>query len=211
MKTWDVTIAESISENIPLILACVAGFLSLLTVVRRRTREGNRGNRLSLQGTSSRGNAAQGVPKGDDVLTSFRKKSFEGSKICITWEVVGSGVSWKDHGEEMIKKLAVMTPELFILIRVRNTEEKKQLLQLLHGLSNLGVQRNQVLFCTSEKGYEAFTRQVSPRLLITHDTAAAKFLERILEYILVVGCPEDQFTGHTLRSVPSLSHLIQIS
>lgn len=121
-----------------------------------------------------------------DVMTRIKKKMFIGQKICIAFETLCGENGWKADGvaKEVLCWYA-FSSDVYVMCRIRNVEEKKRILSMLKDIE--GLQRHKVLFCTTQKGYEAFTRQISPALLITHDTTQVEFLCRILPYIVLVG------------------------
>lgn len=48
-----------------------------------------------------------------------------------------------------------------------------------------GLAPERILYCTSEKGYEAFTRQLKPSVLVVADAALSTKLEKFVPKILV--------------------------
>ena len=79
-------------------------------------------------------------------------------------------------------------------------------LALLKPFASSGLKREQVLFCATAKGHEAFTRQIKPTILVTSRPEVATLLARHVPYIVLVGA--DAAASASLQSnvisVPSL-------
>lgn len=197
------SLSESIERNFSLVLAVVVGVISLVYFAHRRrvgpppppqpaTRTA-----AAVDGT---GSERQGLAASQgDIVKSFVEQKFRGSKICVTWEVLEDKGQFGERGQEVAQWLSANS-EVFFMCRVPDEAEKRRLLQQFRPLAERGLERKRVLFCTTAKGYEAFTRQVNPVLLITHDASQARFLSRVLPYIIYVGtssvdCPNVQTIG----------------
>lgn len=207
-------IVEMLSRNASLALAVVAGVVTVLYFVRRRGNGSSRrpGTRPTVDrsristSTNSLSATAHFAPS-SDIVDSFQKNRFSSSKICITWDVLGSlEGTWKDGAEQVMERLVTST-EVFIMCQVADDSQKKNMLDFLRKFSTMGLERKRVLFCTTTKGYEAFTRQVNPSLLITHDPAQAKFLARVLPFILLVGNEAIPFPN--VQTVPTIASLLK--
>lgn len=203
-KTLLDSVSETVEKNISFIVAVLVGILSVIYMAKRR--RGNPSIPPRTGATTVRPPPRSSVlpSSSRDVVEAFRSNHFKGSKICVTWDTLGVKEDWKQGAEEVAKHL-IRNSEVFFLCRVNDNEEKKNRLQLLRQYSNEGLERNRVLFCTTAKGYEAFTRQVNPKLLITHDRALASFLSAVLPYIILVDtekvhCPNVQ----TISSIGDL-------
>ncbi|EPY27958.1 hypothetical protein STCU_05379 [Strigomonas culicis] len=119
----------------------------------------------------------------DSVLTRIKNQTFVGSKICIEWEALFESEGWKEKGKEVLE-LYANTSDVYLMCHISQDEQKTKILNLVRGIQ--GLRRYKVLFSTTEKGYEAFTRQINPALLITRDLRLAELLSRVLPYIALV-------------------------
>eukprot|EP00796_Vickermania_ingenoplastis_P005236 gene5236-3750_t len=212
-KPFADLIMEMIEEHFGMILAILAGTVSILFFSRRRgggdaplARPAGRGSTAGTMPSISGG--APTIEPNSTIVDAFKKGKFNKSKICVTWDVLGDSDVWKDGGEAAAQCLVAST-EVFIMCRVKDEGEKKRILSLLRPLAESGLERKRILFCTTAKGYEAFTRQVNPNLLITHDLAQARFLARVLHYILFVG--NDTIDEKNVQTVSSVAVIVQIN
>lgn len=162
-------------------LCAIIGFSIYVLFVRRRTPRNNVSRRVPSAPVS----AAPILPSRDSIVTSLRQQKFVGSKVCITWDALESRTMTDDSSLNIIERL-VRSSDLFILCKVLDGNQQKRILDTLRPLASVGLNRKNVLFCSSHKGYEAFTRQIMPSLLVTHDPSQATFLARVLPFIILV-------------------------
>lgn len=205
------SILDVFSRNASLVLAVVAGVVTVLYFIKKRgsgstQRPGTRSS-LGDNRTSACTSAASNPTLSSSIVDSFLQNKFSSLKICITWDVLGSSDgTWREGAEQVVERLVTST-EVFIMCKVVDEDQKRKMLELFRKFSAMGLERKRVLFCTTTKGYEAFTRQVNPSLLITHDPAQAKFLARVLPFILLVGNEPIPFPN--VQTVPTIAALLK--
>lgn len=141
-----------------------------------------------------------------DIVSAIARNVFASVKICITWEVLGCGDTWKEGGERAMEFL-VSFPEIFIMVRVSDEVEQKKMVRFLRRFGEKGLERDRVLFCTTGAGYRAFVRQLNPVVLISHEPDEAEFLSRILPHIVLVN--EKNFAIPNIQSIPSILALTE--
>lgn len=144
--------------------------------------------------------------KDNDIVSAITRNVFAASKICVTWEVLGSGNTWNEGGEIAMKFL-VSFSETFFLCCVSDESELKKRVRFLQKFKNYGLDRDRVLFCTTSSGYRAFIRQINPAILISHDARESEFLSRVLPYIVFVG--EETLTAPNIQTIPSIKTLVK--
>lgn len=213
---------QQVSDNLTSVVIIVIGAVAFFYVARRKPNTASRPPpRAVPPGTvpSATARGAQrrpgpttlaAAPTGGaaavemSVLQRIKKQLFVGSRICLVWEVFCKGSQWGDSGKAKdVLKWYALTSDLYIMCRINKEGEEKAILDVLRDIE--GIQREKVLFCTTQKGYEAFTRQVNPALLITNDKAQAAFLSGVLPYIVLVG--EDTLVKPNVACVPSTASL----
>ncbi|CCW66872.1 unnamed protein product [Phytomonas sp. Hart1] len=185
-KPLSDVLLQQTSGSYTTLLALVIGAITILYVYKRKL--GRPHPPRSIRGSDS-ASTRQQLPKKDvdlDVLTKLRRKHFVGSKICCVWDVFFSDGQWLCDGKAKdILSWFASRLDVYLMCRISDQNEKKLILNQLKGID--GLQRHKILFCTTSKGYEAFTRQISPTILVTHDSFQAMFLSGILPYIILVG------------------------
>lgn len=197
------TLLDEVSERLPVsttaLVAIVVGAVTLYIFCRRK-------------GTSTRPpapvrrpiNAPKGEGEHSDVMHRIKSKSFVGKKICFAWEVLYDGTAWKADGKALsILQFYAFSSEVYLMCRIERAEDKKRILDIVSAID--GIERHRVLFCTTEKGYEAFTRQIDPSLLVTNDAAQVSFLKRVINTLVLVG--GDGVVANNVVCVPSVAAL----
>eukprot|EP00758_Cryptobia_borreli_P003463 Tbor_TRINITY_DN3764_c0_g1::TRINITY_DN3764_c0_g1_i1::g.2505::m.2505 len=91
---------------------------------------------------------------------------------------------------------------------VVTTPVMKEVLSFLKPFSSLGLKREQVLFCSSAKALESFSRQIEPTLLLTAETDHMKLLANHLPYIVCVGGNEMKEVSANVIMVPEVNNLL---
>lgn len=194
---------DEVTERLPVsttaLVAIVVGAVTLYIFCRRKTTPSRPPPvvRRPLSAPKREGEQS-------DVLTRIKQKSFVGKKICIAWEVLHDGETWKADGKALsVLQFYAFSSEVFLMCRISNPEDKRRILDLVKNVD--GIERHRVLFCTTQKGYEAFTRQIDPSLLVTNDAAQVSFLKRIIHtLVLVEGTGAE---GSNVLCVPSVAAL----
>lgn len=185
---------EEVSERLPVstttLVAIVVGAVSLYIYYRRKgpTQRPSPSARRPLGAPRDvrEPRDLRSVRAATDVLTRIKQKAFIGKKICIAWEVLYDGAEWAAQGKALaILQFYAFSSEVYLMCRIRSADDKKEILSLVKDVD--GLLRHRILFCTTEKGYEAFTRQIDPSLLITHDAAQVNFLKRVIQNLVLVG------------------------
>ncbi|KPA81280.1 hypothetical protein ABB37_03688 [Leptomonas pyrrhocoris] len=149
-------------------------------------------------------NAPKTEGEQSDVMTRIKQSGFVGKKVCIAWEVLHDGKAWKADGKALsVLQFYAFTSEVYLMCCIRNADDKKRIIGLVNGID--GIERHRVLFCTTQKGYEAFTRQIDPSLLITNDPAQVSFLKRIIQTLVLV--EGSGAVGNNVLCVPSVAAL----
>ncbi|KAG5490189.1 hypothetical protein JKF63_00308 [Porcisia hertigi] len=191
---------EEVSERLPVstttLVAIVVGAVSLYIFYRRKgpVQRPPGDPRRSLSAPRDGGETC-------NALARIKQKAFIGKKVCIAWEVLHDGKSWKAQGKALdILRLYAFSSEVYLMCRIQGADDKKRILSLIKAVD--GIERHRVLFCTTEKGYEAFTRQIDPSLLVTNDAAQVTFLKRIIETLVLVG--GDCVVASNVACVPSV-------
>jgi hypothetical protein len=139
----------------------------------------------------------------DDVITRLRSVMVVGWKVCVCIEALEGNpgeASLSNKAKSILQELC-SRHDVFVLVQECGCREEAAVLQELKSV--VGLRREKVLFCTTDKGYEAFTRQLSPAVLITTRVPLAAFLSRFLPYIILVGSNAAP-TNPNVTSVPSL-------
>lgn len=163
----------------------------------------------STRGSQGRRGGNRTLPlcvKDNDIVSAVARNVFATSKICVTWEVLGSGNAWNEGGESTMKFL-VSFSETFFLCCVSDETELRKRVHFLKKFKDQGLDRDRVLFCTSRSGYRALIRQINPVVLFSHDSQEVEFLSRVLPYIVLVG--EGTFTASNIQTIPSIKTLVE--
>ncbi|CAJ1036477.1 hypothetical protein, conserved [Leishmania lindenbergi] len=191
---------EEISERLPVstttLVAIVVSAVSLYIFYRRK-------DPAQRPPTSARRplGAPRDAVEACDAVTRIKQKAFIGKKICIAWEVLHDDKGWKAHGKALdILRFYAFSSEVYLMCRIRDAADKKQILNLVKAVD--GIERHRILFCTTEKGYEAFTRQIDPSLLVTNNAAQVMFLKRVIQTLVLVG--GDGVVASNVACVPSV-------
>lgn len=142
---------------------------------------------------------------GQTVLQRIKKKQFVGSKVCVVWEIFYKNGEWADGGKAKdILAWYAFSSDVYVMCKIGSRAEEKGILAVLMGIE--GIQRQKVLFCTTQKAHEAFARQIIPALLITNDRADASFLSGVLPFTALVGSG-DSAGKPNVACVPSAASL----
>ncbi|CCW60160.1 unnamed protein product [Phytomonas sp. EM1] len=199
----DVLLQQT-SNSFTTLLAFVIGAVTILYVYKKKI--GKQRPPHPIRGLDT-GSSQQQPSMKDvdvDVLTKLRKKQFKGSKMCCAWDVFFSNGEWLCDGKAKdILSWYASTLDVYLMCRISSQNDKIQILKELKGID--GLQRHKILFCTTPKGYEAFTRQISPTILVTHDSSQAMFLSGILPYIILVG--EGKTSKSNVSFISSISQI----
>lgn len=197
------TLLDEVTERLPVsttaLVAIVVGAVTLYIFCRRK------GSSARPPASTRRPlNAPKSEGESTDVLQRIKSKSFVGKKICFAWEVLYDGQGWKADGKALsILQFYAFSSEVYLMCRIERAEDKKHVLDAVKSID--GIERHRVLFCTTEKGYEAFTRQIDPSLLVTSDAAQVSFLKRVINTLVLVG--GDGVVGSNVLCVPSVAAL----
>ncbi|KAK7196169.1 hypothetical protein NESM_000551900 [Novymonas esmeraldas] len=194
---------EEVIERIPVstttLVALVVGAVSLY-IFYRREGHAHRPPAPTRRPLSASRDASEAT----DVMARIKQKAFVGKKICIAWEVLHDAEGWAAQGKALeILRFYAFSSELYLMCLIRDAEHKKRILSLVKGVD--GIERHRILFCTTDKGYEAFTRQIDPHLLVTNDAAQVAFLKRIINTLVLVG--SDGVVASNVACVPSIEAL----
>ncbi|KAG5464144.1 hypothetical protein LSCM1_00324 [Leishmania martiniquensis] len=191
---------EEVSERLPVstttLVALVVGAVSLYFFYRRK-------GPAQRPSTSARRplSAPRDAGEASDAMTRIKNKAFIGRKICVVWEVLHDGKNWKAEGKALdVLRFYAFSSEVYLMCRICGDDDKKKILDLVKGVD--GIERHRILFCTTEKGYEAFTRQIGPNLLVTNNAAQVAFLKRVIDTLVLVG--GDGVVGNNVACVPSV-------
>ncbi|KAG5464880.1 hypothetical protein LSCM4_00326 [Leishmania orientalis] len=191
---------EEVSERLPVstttLVAIVVGAVSLYIFYRRKgpVRRPSTSARRPLSSPRNAGEAS-------DAMTRIKNKAFIGKKICIAWEVLHDDKGWKAQGKALdILRFYAFSSEVYLMCRICGADDKKKIIDLVKAVD--GIERHRILFCTTEKGYEAFTRQIDPSLLVTNDAAQVVFLKRVIHTLVLVG--GDGVVASNVACVPSV-------
>jgi hypothetical protein len=198
-RTFFDEISERLHVSTTALVAIVVGAVTLYIFYRRKGPQ-------SRPSTDVRRPLSAPKKEGEqcDVLARIKQRSFVGKKICIAWEVLHDGKAWKADGKALsVLKFYAFSSEVYLMCRIANAEDKKRILDLVKGID--GIVRHRVLFCTTQKGYEAFTRQIDPSLLITYDAAQVTFLKRIIHTLVLI--EGSGVEGSNVLCVPSIAAL----
>nr|CCC93871.1 unnamed protein product [Trypanosoma congolense IL3000] len=187
---------EAILNRVPdvgilAVITALVGAVSLYVFVAKNRRPGS---------SRSRGNTAS---KDDrlDFLSKVRRGCFDGCVVCMSWEVLTEGGQWRAAAREALITLST-SMTVYLMCRVASEEEKRSILAMLKGIPRLV--RHNILFCETAKGYEAFSRQIKPAILVTHDSAQASFLGSVLPNVVLVG---SALPGSTVTNIGCVSEL----
>ncbi|KPI88557.1 hypothetical protein ABL78_2369 [Leptomonas seymouri] len=197
------SLLDEVAERLPVsttaLVAIVVGAVTFYIFCRRK-------GIASRPSTTLRRplNASKAEGGSSDLMTRIKQGSFMGKKVCIAWEVLHDGKAWKADGKALsVLQFYAFSSELYLMCHIEKAEDKKRILDLVKDID--GIERHRVLFCTTHKGYEAFTRQIDPSLLITHDAAQVSFLKRVIHsLVLVEGVSA---VGGNVLCVPSVAAL----
>lgn len=195
---------DEVSERLPVsttaLVAIVVGAVTLYIFCRRKGTPSRPPNTMRRPLSAPKNESEQ-----SDVMKQIKDKSFVGKKICIAWEVLHDGKAWKAGGEALrMLKFYAFSSEVYLMCRIANAEDKNRIWSLVKGID--GIERHRVLFCTTQKGYEAFTRQIDPSLLITTDAEQVAFLKRVIHSLILV--EGSGVVGNNVVCVPSVSALV---
>ncbi|EPY39173.1 hypothetical protein AGDE_04756 [Angomonas deanei] len=152
--------------------------------------------------------SARTLPKkteSKDVLQFVKTQQLVGCKMCVAIDVLYKNGNWVEKGEEVLRFLT-STSDVFLMYRVDSEAEQKRVLEVVHKCVP-SLKRHKILFCSTEKGYEAFTRQITPSLLITYNPQQASFLSGVLPYIVLVSEGE-QVAKLNVASVKSVGEIL---
>jgi len=149
-----------------------------------------------------------------DAATSLRQllcdKVYAGWKVCVTYESLAPSGPMAAIPDVVAAKFRQLcsSADVYVLCRVDSDREMDQAISRLQQFANSGLRRTRVLFCSTSKGYEAFTRQLSPTLLITTDVALAQFLAKFLPYVVLIGETVGLVDKQNMISVPTVAELV---
>ncbi|CUG91649.1 GPI-anchored surface protein, putative [Bodo saltans] len=102
-------------------------------------------------------------------------------KIAVTWEAVRS---LSDEERRLALTRLASSTNLHILA---GTADSSSVLAALQGIPSL--ERHSIMFCSTEKGYEAFCRQLTPTVLVSGKTELCNLLLRFVPWVVHVGAP----------------------
>ena len=153
----------------------IIGALGLLYYFSTTRRRGNNG-----RGGASRPTA---IPSKDATLISqLQEKKHIGWKVGVASEVFLG----KATEEAIVNKLASIC-DVFVFVRVDKDKAKAAATIQKVKSAVPAVKPIQILPCVSDKGHEAFARQLTPAILLTADSTLGNFLAQFLPYIVLVG------------------------
>jgi hypothetical protein len=124
------------------------------------------------------------------VLQQLSQRAYKGWKVCITIGVITvTRDSELTVPQALHEKFCTLCQhaQVFVICKVSDEKSRAAIIEVLRRFGNHGLQRNNVLFTTTEKGCEAFCRQITPTLLITEQVELGSFLSKFLPFILMVG------------------------
>ncbi len=122
-------------------------------------------------------------------------------KLAVTWDVL-RGLP-DDERRKFLAQLATST-NLHILA---NSTDGADVLIALRGISTL--ERHRIMFCSTEKGYEAFCRQLTPTVLVSGKSELCNLLVRFVPWVVHVGTPTG--LGRNVLDIRSFNELPLLS
>lgn len=122
-------------------------------------------------------------------------------KIAVTWDVLRSLPD--DERRSALTRLNKCT-NMHILASV---SDNAAVLAALKGIAALD--RHRIMFCSTEKGYEAFCRQLTPTVLVSSKPELCQLLLRFVPWVVHVGDPID--AGRNLLDIRSFNELPLLS
>lgn len=144
----------------------------------------SRDRRQQQRGPVVQGSPTQ-HPTTGDLRSALRDEKYRGWKILVDADILlDADKKVVETEAKSILKLC-QTADVFVMMKSRRedvTDAKRSLASLRHL-----IPANKFLFCETEKGLEAFTRQLLPTLLITRRSELSTFLAKFLPFVLLVG------------------------
>lgn len=168
---------------------------------------GGGGSATAASGTSASAAAARGDESLRQVLSSGR---YSGWSVAIASECFVADDNTLLPGAEAALRTLLEKTELYVFCRVESADaarlKRVALLSLLRSLGGAFVD-SRLLMCTTEKGYEAFARQLRPSLTILNDAKLATFLAQFLPYLVVVSAGGGKLAKSNVEVVSALKDL----
>ncbi|KAH9588603.1 hypothetical protein LSM04_000711 [Trypanosoma melophagium] len=183
---------EISTPNLWVIVTFAIGAVSFYIFLKKRKRH---------QGPPRRREGSQSTKIISSSVWSRIHNDLKGNGVCISWEVLTENGEWRDDGKRALETLATHM-DVYLMCQIKNVEEKKKILLMVADINRLV--RHQILFCETGKGYEAFSRQIKPVLVILHDEPLASFLSDVLPDVVLVGGKSSKTTVTSVASVGEL-------
>ena len=215
--SWLCTRSRAVRIGFALAAVGVATlFLYRYRLVMRRRRTGS--HALGIEGIDSDDATTNTAvvdprrttsPLGDDSLAAHLLcKKHAGWRISIDFFSVANDVSLAltEAGGAFLRELLDLKCEVFVYCQIAETD-KERVLSALRPFGQLGLVRDRVLFCTTVKAHEAFTRQLIPTLLVSTHLETVSAVARHIPYVLMVS-ETKQFEASNVTCVPSISTLL---
>eukprot|EP00331_Platyophrya_macrostoma_P014285 CAMPEP_0176408364 /NCGR_PEP_ID=MMETSP0127-20121128/1914_1 /TAXON_ID=938130 /ORGANISM="Platyophrya macrostoma, Strain WH" /LENGTH=228 /DNA_ID=CAMNT_0017787649 /DNA_START=16 /DNA_END=702 /DNA_ORIENTATION=- len=192
----------SLSESSLAWIAVVIGAVSIYYYFKKRRPQGGQPNApRDGQGGQVVGGAARHPVGGRaasapvenvrDAILAGRGKPWT---LYITWDVVSSA----SDGQRALAEFLRCGANVILVARVRSEAEQCEILATLRPMSDL-LPRHKILFCHSEKAFEAFARQLTPTVLMSGKRELCTLLARFVPYVVYVfGNSSSSGTGEQL-------------
>ena len=114
-------------------------------------------------------------------------KHYKSSRVCVDLAALCSTPPFTltEAGGAFLRELLDLKCEVFVYCQIAETD-KERVLSALRPFGQLGLVRDRVLFCTTVKAHEAFTRQLIPTLLVSTHLETVSAVARHIPYVLMV-------------------------
>eukprot|EP00658_Telonema_sp_P-2_P007356 TRINITY_DN12741_c0_g1_i5.p1 TRINITY_DN12741_c0_g1~~TRINITY_DN12741_c0_g1_i5.p1 ORF type:complete len:207 (+),score=26.31 TRINITY_DN12741_c0_g1_i5:124-744(+) len=191
---------------LPVVLTVILLYLGYILFIRKPTTVtgalGHQQQRATSATTRSSSVSKQQTPS-EFILS----KSYGGCKICVDAAAIlgADDLKISQSGGTFLRELLEMKCEVFFYCQVHEASQAAVLDQL-RPYASLGLVRDRVLFCTTVKAHEAFTRQLVPTLLVSTRYETVSTVARHIPFVLFISTTTsfeapNALVAHTLASL----------
>eukprot|EP00995_Heteronema_vittatum_P007750 NODE_2904_length_727_cov_206.603245_g2047_i0.p1 GENE.NODE_2904_length_727_cov_206.603245_g2047_i0~~NODE_2904_length_727_cov_206.603245_g2047_i0.p1 ORF type:complete len:212 (-),score=86.15 NODE_2904_length_727_cov_206.603245_g2047_i0:90-704(-) len=136
-----------------------------------------------------------------DAHSPLKKHSYFGWKVLINFRVVSESLAIRPSEVDTLLHLAAAC-DLYFLTQVEQDAEEEAVREACRacGLFDAGLLPCKVLFCSTQKGKEAISRQLMPAIFMDSEFATIQYLAAHLPHIAMI---DRTLATPTLAAIPS--------
>ena len=185
---------------LPVVLTIFLLYLGYILFLRKST---------ATAGTHQRAPSANRAPSVSNQQTPSEfilSKSYKGCKVCVDASaLINTDLQLSQSGGTFLRELLEMKCEVFLYCQVPEASQAT-ILDQLRPYAPLGLVRDRVLFCTTVKAHEAFTRQLEPTLLVSTRYETVSTVARHIPFVLYISASRsfdapNALVAHTLATL----------